>query len=320
MGTVLKIVIHKAHMKRVMFNLQNIVKLPSRNKSDFDLKFGGTTIDVRKSDEAWQKLSVKLTKKEVDCLDHIDDEGNFKEKPENSVRIVMISDTHDHHHMIDDIPEGDIIIHAGDFTQNGTPEAVINFSRWFGSLPHKHKVVIAGNHDITLDEDFYLEEGHRWHGKNLKDHKSALAAMRDNPGFIYLENSTVEILGLKIYGSPYSAFFHNWAFNSHRGPESAEIWSQIPDDTDIIVAHGPALGYGDRVISPYFPGHQGTHCGCANLLHEIKYRIKPKLMISGHIHEDPGAWTDGVTTFVNASTCDLKYKPVNPICVIDLNK
>merc|ERR1711976_387527 len=304
---------HGIHMKRVMFSSLPI--FGSRNTAtEFELKFDKVKVDVREPDKAWQKLAVGLKKDEVDF------QMNKSTQAENTIRVVMISDTHDHHQYIDSIPDGDILIHSGDFTQNGTPGAVITFSTWFASLPHKHKVVIAGNHDVTLHEEFYLKEGHRWHGKSLKDHKSALAAMRDNPGFVYLENSTVEILGLKIYGSPYSAFFHNWAFNSHRGPESAEIWSQIPDDTDIIVAHGPALGYGDRVISPYFPGHQGTHCGCANLLHEIKYRIKPKLMISGHIHEDPGAWTDGVTTFVNASTCDLKYKPVNPICVIDLNK
>lgn len=308
-----------------MSSTQNIVKLPSRSVSDFDLTFDRQTIDVRDSNTAWQKLSVKLAKKEVKCLDHIDDNGDFQEKKPESIRVVMISDTHDSHNLITDIPDGDILIHAGDFTQNGSPRDVYQFSKWFASQPHKHKVVVAGNHDITLDVDFYQEEGHRWHGKVLKDFKASLTAMRENPKFHYLENSSVEVCGLNIFGSPYSAFFHNWAFNSHRGPESQAIWSQIPDDTDVIIAHGPALGYGDRCGNPRYLAEQGTSVGCANLLHEIKYRIKPRLMISGHIHEDPGAWTDGVTTFVNASTCrrrdhfcDFKYKPTNPVRVIDL--
>jgi len=301
-----------------MSSIQNLVKLPSRSVSDFDLTFDRQTVDVRDSNTAWQKLSVKLVKKEVQCLDHINDNGDFQEQKPESVRIVMISDTHDSHHMIDDIPDGDILIHAGDFTQNGSPTDVYQFSKWFASQPHKHKVVVAGNHDITLDADFYQKEGHRWHGRDLKDFKASLTAMRENPKFHYLEDSSVEICGLKIYGSPYSAFFHNWAFNSHRGPESHAIWSKIPDDTDVMIAHGPALGYGDRVGNPRYLAEHGTSVGCANLLHEIKYRIKPRLMISGHIHEDPGAWTDGVTTFVNASTCDLKYKPTNPVRVIDL--
>jgi len=85
----------------------------------------------------------------------------------------MLSDTHDMHEGIRHIPDGDILIHSGDFTQNGTPEAVEKFSHWFASLPHPNKVVVAGNHDITLDPDFYKEEGHRWHGRQLKDYKES---------------------------------------------------------------------------------------------------------------------------------------------------
>merc|ERR1712071_284712 len=103
--------------------------------------------------------------------------------------------------------------------------------------------------------------------------------------------------------------------NVHRGKDSQEKWKEIPDDTDILITHGPALGYGDTVtkrLSNIFVNRVvENHTGCVDLLHEVLYRIKPKLHVAGHIHDQPGCWQHGDIRFVQAATCNNAYKPIN---------
>ena len=126
-------------------------------------------------------------------------------------------------------------------------------------LPYKHKIVIAGNHELGWDSD-------------TKDLKNELT------NCTYLEDSSVEINGLKIYGTPYQPEFGRWAFNLERGRECLDKWNQIPSDTDILVTHGPPLGFGDEC-------KRGNRAGCVDLLHTVQQRVKPKYHIFGHIHE-----------------------------------
>ena len=126
-------------------------------------------------------------------------------------------------------------------------------------LPYKHKIVIAGNHELGWDSD-------------TKDLKNELT------NCTYLEDSSVEINGLKIYGTPYQPEFGRWAFNLERGQECLDKWDQIPSDTDILITHGPPLGFGDQ-------NKRNVRCGCVELLHSVQQRIKPKYHIYGHIHE-----------------------------------
>ena len=70
--------------------------------------------------------------------------------PSQTIKFVCVSDTHNLTNKIQ-VPEGDVLIHAGDFTNSGKPDEVEWFNKWLGNLPHKHKIVIAGNHDITFD-------------------------------------------------------------------------------------------------------------------------------------------------------------------------
>lgn len=118
---------------------------------------------------------------------------------------------------------------------------------------------------------------------------------------------------MKIYGSPWQPEFCNWAFNLNRGPEILAKWKLIPTNTDILVTHGPPKGHGGNT-------YDGIDAGCEDLLNEIESRIKPLVHIYGHIHEGYGVTTNGVTYFINASNCTLRYKPTNKAIVIDISK
>ena len=144
------------------------------------------------------------------------------------MRIVCISDTHNCNEQIA-VPDGDLLIHAGDATTTGTPEQIKAFNRWFKNLPHKHKIFVAGNHDWLFE-------------MNNEYARSLLGG-----SVHYLQDSSTEIDGLKIYGSPWQPRFFDWAFNLNRGPELAAKWKSIPNDIDILITHGPPNGILDAV-------------------------------------------------------------------------
>jgi Icc-related predicted phosphoesterase len=203
------------------------------------------------------------------------------------LRIVAFSDTHAHHRSVD-IPDGDILIHAGDITRSGDPEEVKDFNDFLGELPHPHKVVIAGNHDFCFERD-----------------PEATEPLLTN--CVYLMDGGVRLEGLNIYGSPWQPWFFDWAFNLQRGAEIKEKWDMIPDDVDILVTHGPPYHVLDET-------RRGKAVGCRDLLDAIA-RVRPKVHIFGHIHEGYGRFDDGRTVFINASSCDFSYNPANPAIV-----
>jgi Icc-related predicted phosphoesterase len=201
----------------------------------------------------------------------------------SKMRIVCISDTHNLHNQLE-VPDGDILIHAGDISAIGEREDIINFNLWLGQLPHKYKIVIAGNHD------FYFEN-------------EPIEAKELLSNAIYLNDSGVEIEGLKratfrIWGSPISPEFHDWAFNRKRGQEIRNHWEKIPENTDILITHCPPFGILDKT-------NDGKNEGCKDLL-EIVSQIKPRLHIFGHIHEAYGQTKNGETFFINASIVGLQ--------------
>jgi predicted phosphohydrolase len=211
--------------------------------------------------------------------------------------IVCISDTHTFHDKLD-IPDGDILIHGGDCTFKGNPEESRNFLTWFNAQPHKHKIYIAGNHEVEWENN--LETAKLW--------REMFA-----PDCIYLEHESVEIDGFKVFGSPYTPWFFNWAWNVDRGEELENLWALIPEETDILITHGPPYGVGD--IASRYDGSD-PHVGCKDLLARIDV-VKPKLHIFGHIH---GGWGRfGIDPiYVNASSCDGQYQPVNKPIVVEL--
>jgi len=238
------------------------------------------------------------------------------EKPAGSetLRFVCISDTHGLHRDISSVPSGDVLIHAGDFSNTGEEDQVEDFALWLQSLPHPHKIVIAGNHDITFETDYYLDRGGRnFHGsRNKYDPEKVRAHLVEAPGITYLEETGCEVNGIHIWGSPYQPEFFDWAYNLLRGEPCREAWSKIPTDCDVLVTHGPPLGQGD-LLHP-----SGRRAGCLDLLTEVQNRVKPKYHVFGHIHEGYGVTTDSKTVYVNASTCNHSYSPINPPIVFDL--
>ncbi|XP_050300876.1 UPF0046 protein T07D4.2 [Anthonomus grandis grandis] len=249
----------------------------------------------------------------------------------DKLRFVCMSDTHSLvRNLSFDIPDGDVFLHAGDFTKCGEKEEVIFFNNWIGSLPHKHKVVIAGNHELSFDQKFaddFKMKNQRFQsdaGEN-EDHVPHYGRTKDNiadavntdnirqylTNCTYLEDSGIEICGVKIWGSPWQPEFGHWAFNLKRGKECLSKWNLIPDDTDVLLTHSPPLGHGDLVCS-------GVRAGCVELLTTVQKRVKPKYHIFGHIHEGYGVSSDGKIIFINASTCDINYIPSNLPMVFDI--
>lgn len=202
-----------------------------------------------------------------------------------SLKIVAISDTHGQHRSLM-LSKGDIIIHAGDVSKAGRPEEIQDFLDWFSKLNFRYKIFIAGNHD------FFFE----------KAHEDVIEKMIPN-GITYLNDSGVGIEGIKIWGSPITPWFNDWAFNRDRGSEIKKHWEFIPDDTDILVTHGPPFGILDETV-------YGKRTGCDELLLRV-YQVKPKYHIFGHIHEDYGRFTKDETTFINASVLDDWYEMRN---------
>lgn len=208
------------------------------------------------------------------------------------MKITLISDTHGKHNSPKlQLPtDSEMIIHAGDFTSMGTLEQVNDFLQWYSNLPCKHKVLIGGNHDFLLERNPTLFQ----------------SLLPDN--LIYLENESVKIEGIKIWGSPITPWFYDWAFNRERGEDIRRYWEQIPEDVDILVTHGPPYMQGDRTS-------RGESVGCEDLL-EFVLKIKPKYHVFGHIHEAYGTTQNEYTTFINASCLNLNYQMVNaPVCI-----
>jgi predicted phosphohydrolase len=206
------------------------------------------------------------------------------------LRIVAVSDTHNCHREID-IPDGDILVHAGDISIEGNVEDLRDFNDFLGELPHRHKIVVCGNHDFCFE----------------RQPAEARAAITNA---IYLQDSGVEVEGLKFYGSPWQPWFYDWAFNLPRGEPLRDKWALIPEDTDILITHSPPQGHGDKTF-------RGDYAGCEDLLRRVE-EIKPKYHVFGHIHEGYGVTSGAHTTFVNACICTVEYRPTNKPIVFEI--
>ena len=232
---------------------------------------------------------------------------------------MCISDTHNRqrepsstykHADLHDLPDGDVLIHTGDFTNKGTPQEITDFATWISKQSkYKHCIVIAGNHDIGLAPSGDLNEN-----KSCVpvDDPEAVRKAKETlmQSCTYLEDSAVNLYGYKVYGSPYSPEFgHGWAFNGVRGEHLKSIWDKIPDNTDVLLTHGPPLGVLDVCW-------RQDRAGCEDLLRTVVGRVKPKYHVFGHIHKQHGVVSNGETTFVNAATCN--WGDLHPPIIFDL--
>lgn len=204
------------------------------------------------------------------------------------MKFVFISDTHGQHHALR-LPPGDVLVHAGDFSKRGRPEEVADFMDWFGQQDFPHLVCIAGNHDF-MAENF----------------PAAFQALVP-PHVHYLNDTGVKIEGIRLWGSPITPWFFDWAFNRHRGADIRNHWSLIPPDTDILITHGPPYGILDRVAKTGHP------VGCRDLLRKIQ-ELRIRIHVFGHIHEGYGQTSMDGVRYINAAVLDehytLKNEPV----------
>lgn len=206
------------------------------------------------------------------------------------IKIWHISDTHGYHDLLE-VPEGiDMVIYSGDCANYRDVvrnlNEVWNFIEWYSSLDIPTKVFVGGNHDTSIEE------------------RMVLPGDFSTYGITYIENETIELNGLKIFGSPYSPTFNNWSWNKSR-EKLERIWRNIiEEDTDIVITHGPPKGILDLSID-----RRGRleNCGDKALLNRVK-EVNPKLHLFGHIHNyrdiiNAGTRTlpDGDTIYSNAS-------------------
>lgn len=209
------------------------------------------------------------------------------------MKLVLISDTHGKHEEVR-VPDGDVLIHAGDLTMVGNAAEYYSVADWLNAQPHKHIIVIAGNHDFGSDLLFY--------------------SMLD-PRIHYLSNSGVELDGVKFWGSPVTPRFGAWAHMLPRnGEEIKECWNKIPLDTRVLITHGPPKGVLDMTIA-------GDNAGCEELFDVVTHKVQPELHVFGHIHEGYGSFDTQPANgplYVNASIVNEFYRVANTPVVVEI--
>ena len=197
------------------------------------------------------------------------------------MKILHLSDTHNCHHRLRDLPEADVVVHSGDFCMVGSEQEAIDFLNWFCDLPYNHKIFICGNHDDCL------------YGANIDG--------LDN-NVHYLCNYGIEIDGVKFYGIP---MFMGDCITDRQ----SRNYANIPTDTDILITHSPAFGILDF--------DDGINYGSKELL-QAATSVNPRIHLFGHIHKQHGITTIGTTTFSNGAIMNECYSILNHPNVIEL--
>ncbi len=219
------------------------------------------------------------------------------------MKIWFISDTHNRHAELE-VPDVNLVIHCGDEASVRKPWLnqiqSQSFFNWFNGLDIETKVFVPGNHSTAVAE--------------------GLVKPADYPSIRFLVHEAVVWHGLRIFGSPYTPMFFDWAYMKMREDLDA-IWATIPEDTDILVTHGPPKGILD--VTRDWRTKKPIHIGSLSLTRHVEQRIRPKFHAFGHLHDEPGisnfgTLTRGATQFINCSCCDLAGNLVNQGFVIEV--
>ncbi|KAL6810041.1 Metallo-dependent phosphatase-like protein [Trichoderma sp. SZMC 28015] len=208
-------------------------------------------------------------------------------------RIVCISDTHNCNIKL---PAGDVLIHAGDLTNKGSISELSRAVKWLEEADFEAKIIVAGNHDVTLDEDFYFHHGDSFHNKIKQNPADCINLLTSSPSLTYLchDSATIRLKSptgphteFTIFGSPYSPRNGLWAFyyetpKDHDGrADLTSLWELIPLETDIVVTHTPPRTHCDQP--------EGQRSAGCEALRQALWRVRPKLAVCGHIHDGRGA-------------------------------
>uniref|UniRef100_A0A1I7YQS0 Metallophos domain-containing protein n=1 Tax=Steinernema glaseri TaxID=37863 RepID=A0A1I7YQS0_9BILA len=264
---------------------------------------------------AWEMLKVKRPVKLVRQM-----KQSTPIRPDH-VRFVCVACTHGAVLDPSQIPMGDVLLIAGDFTSCGLPKEVKAFNENIGHFKHSFKIVIGGNHECTFDDAFLKSSGRdSGEAKELALKHALMAALNSSKvsspkallsNCIYLQDSMIELFGLRIYGTPWQPRMDNWAFNLERGQPLLDKWNQIPVGVDVLLTHTPPLGHGDLLLT-------GMRAGCVELLNSVTKRIRPKYHVFGHIHEGYGCTSDGYTKFINCCLTNHRLEMVNSPVIFDI--
>ena len=238
-----------------------------------------------------------------------------------SLKIACVSDVHGLYNCIQ-WPQADVLIMAGDLCPNFYGDKTRDAQRqgmWLethfepmlrvlsrADAGYKRIFIVPGNHDRVFD--FFPYKANK--------------VLKNIRGVKLLIDSAEKYKGKKFYGSPYSSWFHgnHWSFNLPDISDPTDLearkeilarWENIPDDTDVLITHGPARGYLDKV-------QRGELVGCPLLEYQVQNRIKPALHVVGHIHESAGMMVSNGIITLNAAYVDLQCEPMNPIQVVEI--
>ncbi len=215
----------------------------------------------------------------------------------SNITYVCMGDSHGKHEGIV-VPDGDILLHSGDYSMMGYEHEVRSFLIWYESQPHAAKVLTNGNHEVAVEAN----------------HALFLAMLKEYaPSVIYLNDSGAKIMGLNVWGSPVTPRFgYGWSWNRDRGPDIRRHWNMIPSDTNVLVTHGPPHGLVDRL-------ERGEHVGCEELRDTIDNRLDDLILSThGHLHSAYGIDHIGQKTFVNAALVNERYQLTNAPIVVEI--
>lgn len=229
------------------------------------------------------------------------------------MHIDIISDTEGMHNLLS-LDGGDMLIHAGDATNKGTPAEIVDFFNWFGRQRYKYKIFIPGNHDRGID--------HKCDG-NLMVTERTIEQWRfihvnswlgADPNRHILLHAMVNIDGINIFGSPYTPTHTRnlEAFTEERGEKINKLWQDIKEGVDILVTHGPPQGILDNVP-------EVGSVGCEDLMQRVLV-TKPKVHIFGHVHEEYGSVFKNETLFINATSFEGQGKHPRNVITLNYNK
>ena len=205
----------------------------------------------------------------------------------NPIDILHLSDTHGQHKNLKSLPEADVIVHSGDFTFAGSEEEAYDFMNWFCNLPYKHKIFIAGNHDMCMYGADHID------GLSRNVH--------------YLYNNSVVIDGIKFYGIP--------MFMEDCMDGNLDVFiNNIPDDTDVLITHMPPKGTCDLANYGKGPEHRGNAT-----LAELLKKLHPTCHLFGHEHDAYGKTIKENVISSNACVVDSRYNLINNPTIININ-
>ncbi|MCM4155356.1 metallophosphatase domain-containing protein [Gramella sp. AN32] len=205
------------------------------------------------------------------------------------MRLVCLADTHNKHHdMV--IPDGDILIHAGDCTDGGSKHETEDFLKWMESQMHPVKILVPGNHD------FYFEKQENLENLPLSIHT--------------LINQSLIIEYLQFWGSPVTPGDGHWAFNEERGKSIRKYWDKIPEHTNILITHSPPYGLMDDI-------EKGMKLGCEELKKAVE-RVQPDYHLFGHVHYSAGLARIKNTTYYNLSQLDERGRIMHSPAIINI--